>query len=74
MMTQKLLIITESPTVRDEFDSAIGEFKPDGGFDPDHRWFGGYRRGIELLKKMVKQNRLRLAEPALPAAPTNDVE
>lgn len=32
------------------------------------------RRGMELLKKMVKQNRLRLADAARPAAPASDVE
>jgi len=33
-----------------------------------------HRRGMELLKKMVKQNRLRLAEKALPAVPANDAD
>ena len=33
-----------------------------------------HRRGIELVKKMAKQNRLRTAEVALPRAPDNDVE
>lgn len=37
----------------------------------DRPW---HRRGIELLKKMVKQNRLRLVEPVLPAAPANELE
>jgi hypothetical protein len=37
----------------------------------DRPW---HRRGMELLKKMVKQNRLRLAEKALPTVPTNDVD
>lgn len=33
-----------------------------------------HRRGMELLKKMVKQNRLRLAEKALPTVPANDAD
>lgn len=33
-----------------------------------------HRRGTELLKKMVKQNRLRLADAALPGAPASDVD
>jgi len=33
-----------------------------------------HKRGIELLKKMVKQNRLRLAEKALPTEPANDAD
>jgi hypothetical protein len=33
-----------------------------------------HRRGMELLKKMVKQNRLRLADAALPAVPASDVD
>lgn len=32
------------------------------------------RRGMELLKKMVKQNRLRLADSALPATPASDAD
>ncbi len=37
----------------------------------DRPW---HRRGMELLKKMVKQNRLRLVDAALPAAPASDVD
>ncbi|MBM4331133.1 MAG: hypothetical protein FJ117_07875 [Deltaproteobacteria bacterium] len=37
----------------------------------DRPW---HRRGTELLKKMIKQNRLRLAVAALSSAPANDVE
>lgn len=37
----------------------------------DRPW---HRRGMELLKKMVKQNRLRLADAALPAVPASDVD
>jgi hypothetical protein len=33
-----------------------------------------HRRGTELLKKMIKQNRLRLAVAALPAVPESDVD
>jgi hypothetical protein len=37
----------------------------------DRPW---HRRGLELLKRMVKQNRLRLADAALPLSPSNDVD
>jgi hypothetical protein len=37
----------------------------------DRPW---HRRGLELLKKMVKQNRLRLAEKALSTVPTDDAD
>ena len=37
----------------------------------DRPW---HRRGMELLKKMVNQNRLRLADAALPVAPASDVD
>lgn len=37
----------------------------------DRPW---HRRGMELLKKMSKQNRLRLAGNALPAIPASDVD
>ena len=37
----------------------------------DRPW---HRRGMELLKKMFKQNRLRLAAVALPVAPVSDVD
>lgn len=33
-----------------------------------------HRRGMELLKKLVKQNRLRLAGAELPSTPASDVE
>lgn len=33
-----------------------------------------HKRGMELLKKMFKQNRLRLAEKALPTVPTSDMD
>jgi hypothetical protein len=37
----------------------------------DRSW---HRRGKELIKKMVKQNRLRLAEKVLSLVPANDVD
>lgn len=37
----------------------------------DRPW---HRRALELLRKLVKQNRLRLAEEALPTFPTNDAD
>lgn len=37
----------------------------------DRPW---HRRGLELLKKIVKQNRLRLVKRALDEAPKNDVD
>lgn len=41
-------------------------------FRNNHRpW---HRRGMELLKKMVKQNRLRLAKSALPMIPASDAD
>lgn len=33
-----------------------------------------HRQGMELLKKMVKQNRLHLAEKVLPTVPSNDTD